>query len=146
MPTLDELKSKIAGGKSMQDEDERFSGKSDAPNTKLPQDALGISRRVGPGYREEPSTFKEAFAAARAAGDKTFEFGGKKYNTDMKKATKSSAPRNDSESIAERTNPMGDVYKKGGKVKKMASGGKTSSASSRGDGCAMRGKTRGKMV
>lgn len=38
----------------------------------------------------------------------------------------------------------GDVeYKKGGKVKKMASGG---SASSRGDGCAMRGKTKGRMI
>jgi hypothetical protein len=36
-------------------------------------------------------------------------------------------------------------FKKGGAVKKMASGGKTSSASSRADGCAMRGKTRGKM-
>ena len=33
--------------------------------------------------------------------------------------------------------------KKGGKVKKMSSGG---SASSRADGCAQRGKTRGKMV
>lgn len=29
----------------------------------------------------EPSTFKEAFAAARSRGDKNFEFGGKKYNT-----------------------------------------------------------------
>jgi hypothetical protein len=35
--------------------------------------------------------------------------------------------------------------KKGGAVKKMASGGKTSSASSRGDGIAQRGKTRGRM-
>ena len=33
--------------------------------------------------------------------------------------------------------------KKGGKIKKMRSGG---SASSRADGCAIRGKTRGKMV
>jgi hypothetical protein len=33
--------------------------------------------------------------------------------------------------------------KKGGQVKKMASGG---SASKRADGCAIRGKTRGKMV
>jgi len=32
---------------------------------------------------EKPSTFKEAFAAARKAGDKMFEFGGKKYTTDM---------------------------------------------------------------
>ena len=34
-------------------------------------------------------------------------------------------------------------YKKGGKVKKMSKGG---SASSRADGCAQRGKTRGRMV
>ena len=36
-----------------------------------------------------------------------------------------------------------DGMKRGGKVKKMAGGG---SASSRGDGCAQRGKTRGRMV
>ena len=35
--------------------------------------------------------------------------------------------------------------KKGGAVKKMASGGKTSSASSRGDGIAQRGKTKGRI-
>jgi len=32
---------------------------------------------------EKPSNFKDAFAAARKAGDKTFEFGGKKYTTEM---------------------------------------------------------------
>ena len=37
----------------------------------------------------------------------------------------------------------GTPYKKGGKVKKMASGG---SASSRADGCAIKGKTKGRMV
>jgi hypothetical protein len=36
--------------------------------------------------------------------------------------------------------------KKGGSVKKMASGGKVSSASKRGDGCAIRGKTKGRMI
>ena len=41
----------------------------------------------------------------------------------------------------ENTNPMGDTYKRGGKVK-MASGG---SASKRADGIAQRGKTRGKI-
>ena len=41
---------------------------------------------------------------------------------------------------------MKENFKRGGKVKKMASGGSTkSSASSRGDGIAMRGKTRGMM-
>ena len=36
--------------------------------------------------------------------------------------------------------------KKGGSVKKMANGGKVSSASKRGDGCAVRGKTKGRMI
>lgn len=36
--------------------------------------------------------------------------------------------------------------KKGGDVKQMASGGKVSSASKRADGCAVRGKTKGRMV
>ena len=46
----------------------------------------------------------------------------------------------------ETTNTATDAQpgmKKGGKVKKMASGG---SASKRADGCAVKGKTRGKMV
>ena len=43
----------------------------------------------------------------------------------------------------EETSDMG--MKRGGKVKKMASGGMTSSASSRGDGIASKGKTRCKM-
>ena len=38
------------------------------------------------------------------------------------------------------------AMKKGGVVKKMAKGGSVKSASKRADGCAMRGKTRGKMV
>jgi hypothetical protein len=46
--------------------------------------------------------------------------------------------------IKEDTDPGG--YKKGGKVKKMASGGKVSSASKRADGCATKGKTKGRML
>jgi hypothetical protein len=41
---------------------------------------------------------------------------------------------------------LGIGKKKGGEVKKYAKGGSVSSASSRGDGCAMRGKTKGRMV
>lgn len=43
----------------------------------------------------------------------------------------------------------GDIKKKGGKVKSTSSyksGGSVSSASKRGDGCAQRGKTKGRMV
>lgn len=36
--------------------------------------------------------------------------------------------------------------KAGGRVKKMASGGAVKSSYTRGDGCAIKGKTRGKMV
>jgi len=43
------------------------------------------------------------------------------------------------------TGPKGSTYKKGGTVKKMASGGMASSASKRADGIAQKGKTRGKM-
>jgi hypothetical protein len=42
--------------------------------------------------------------------------------------------------------PAGPGMKKGGKVKKMAKGGSTGSASKRADGCAQRGKTKGKFV
>jgi hypothetical protein len=38
-----------------------------------------------------------------------------------------------------------NMFKRGGAVKKMASGGMTSSASKRGDGIAQRGKTKGRV-
>jgi len=41
--------------------------------------------------------------------------------------------------------PIKTDMKRGGSVKKMASGGKTSSASNRADGIAQRGKTKGRM-
>lgn len=150
------------------------------------------------------SAFGKAFRAARDAGDKEFEFGGKKYNTKLKEETSAPAPVNTSRYVSpdtrdtykaqERANqglnedasgfldsdkgrktyeesgkgtvdrqnaakakpqelpkpmPIADFLKQqaqgmkhGGSVKKMASGG---SASSRGDGIAQRGKTRGKM-
>ena len=84
------------------------------------------------------ASFKEAFADARAAGDKTFEYMGKKYSTEMAKpkapAKRKSLPGKAAEG------KMSDVVgaKKGGMVK--------SSASKRGDGIAQRGKTRGRMV
>jgi hypothetical protein len=40
--------------------------------------------------------------------------------------------------------PAGAMMRKGGKVKKMAKGGST--ASKRGDGCATKGKTKGRFV
>jgi len=159
------------------------------------------------------SAFGKAFRAAREAGDKEFEFGGKKYNTKLKEETSAPAPVNASRSMAAPVNasryvspndremykaqeradqglnedasgfldsnkgrktyeesgkgtvdrqdatrakpqklpepmPYSEFMKQqsmkhGGSVKKMASGG---SASSRADGIAQRGKTRGTMV
>ena len=40
----------------------------------------------------------------------------------------------------------GEGMKRGGKVKKMAKGGSVSSASKRADGCATKGKTKGRFV
>lgn len=127
-------------------------------------------------------SFKEAFASARASGDKTFSWNGKKFTTELassKPASKPVAPATegapkakssyeapydrmtrqnreqgiDFDSLvgklkdritgaAARTedrykNPATN-YKKGGTVKKTAS--------SRGDGIASRGKTKGRIV
>ena len=141
------------------------------------------------------SAFGKAFREARASGDKTFTFNGKKYTTDMapdeqksvggkpkldkyvprdsdtrkgeimtsknavgrdnyvRSGQKSFDTEREPEALAEPNKPGTNVryentdvsdmsMKRGGKVKKMASGG---SASSRADGIASRGKTRGKM-
>jgi len=141
----------------------------------------------------KPSSFKDAFAAARKGGGKTFEYNGKKYTTDLASApTKAAAPmatgpgraptppmkksepyetpydrmnrKNNEMSAAKestaaetarlrqrnmpaskfdasRVNPKTLLPAKG-----YAKGGSISSASSRGDGIAQRGKTRGTMM
>ena len=109
--------------------------------------------------KPKSKSFKEAFAEARKAGDKTFMFGGKKYTTELKEeAAKKPAPAKPkveppkAESSGART-PSRISQAKGSMKEKMRSmgitryqaGGKVS-ASKRADGCAVRGKTRGKMV
>jgi len=83
------------------------------------------------------ASFKEAFAEARANGEKTFEYMGKKYTTELAKPKAPAKRRPLPGKAAE--GRMSDVVgaKKGGMV---------SSASKRGDGCAVKGKTRGRMV
>lgn len=80
-----------------------------------------------------PLTFGQTFRQARNAGDKTFTFNGKKYTTELAKPAAPAAPK------------TVETNKRGGVIKKMASGGMTSSASKRGDGIATKGKTRGRM-
>lgn len=141
---------------------------------------------------EEPKkmSFKDAFAAARKGGDKTFMFNGKKYTTEMAGEKKTAPAKaeakpasmtgkevadekrrlegragksrlgesafgrllqrgmNRDSSSSSSSGSMDEVVgaKKGGMIKKYAMGGSVGSASKRADGCATKGKTRGKMV
>ena len=108
--------------------------------------------------REKPKkSFGQAFAEARRAGDKTFMFNGKKYTTELK-GEKKDKPAKKEEAKAEpaKAEPAKDEPRrktprekfKGlmgvlGNVKTYKSGG---SVSKRADGCATKGKTRGRMV
>lgn len=136
---------------------------------------------------EKKMSFKEAFASARKAGDKTFEWQGKKYTTEVAaakpKATSATDTGDETKRLASRTRPtyetpydrmnrqnreaeavskasrdseraaLRENVRSGtsGKVNPktllpMKKGGSVSSASSRADGCAQRGKTRGRMM
>ena len=139
-------------------------------------------------------SFKEAFASARGAGDKTFEWNGKKYTTEVAKpaakpaaSTAKAEPKAEAKPAAKyessydrsrredreagrdfdslvgklkdriatagsrgKALPLKSTKSESGNsfmgATKMKSGGKVGSASSRGDGIAMRGKTRGKYL
>lgn len=57
----------------------------------------------------EPTSFKQAFAEARKAGDKNFTYEGKKYTTELK--TKAPAVKDEDEASAEaRMNKKGEAY------------------------------------
>jgi hypothetical protein len=97
------------------------------------------------------ASFKEAFAEARANGDKTFEYMGKKYSTEMAKPEKSFKEKAKSSGFASAETKGGAALmtrkdRMKDKPVGMKSGGSVSSASKRGDGCAIKGKTRGRMV
>ncbi len=95
---------------------------------------LGIPQRVGRDYVEADKGRKFAQGGAMKESKAMM---GKEVAFMKKKGAPKSMVKHE---MAE----MG-AMKKGGSVKKMASGGMTSSASKRGDGIAQRGKTRGKM-
>ena len=99
-----------------------------------------VDKGMNPNLNED-MTFKEAFAMARKSGDKKFSWHGKEYTTELAKPKeKFSAAKEVGAKPAKKApgfmrSALG--YKAGGSV---------SSASKRGDGCAIKGKTRGKMV
>lgn len=130
--------------------------KDEAAKPKREESKMGSSKNADAGTGRGTSTFdsgnksfNQAFREARKSGQDTFTWNGKKYTTEMageKKSAASSEPeRETTEYDFGATNPS--EFKRGGKVKKMASGGAVkSSASKRADGCVQRGKTRGRII
>jgi hypothetical protein len=106
--------------------------------------------------------FNQAFREARASGDKTFMFEGKKYTTDLAPAAPKKPeyvsdkepvmgeykPRREPKPLTEVTRPGTNTNYENTDVSDMSmkKGGKVSSASKRADGIAQKGKTRGRMV
>ena len=122
------------------------------------------------------SAFGKAFREARAAGDKTFMFNGKKYTTELasdkvesvggtpefgkykprdtylrqgqEETSANYKPRREPKPLTEVTKPGTNVNYENPDVSDMSmkKGGKVSSASKRADGIAQKGKTRGTIV
>lgn len=115
------------------------------------RDEEGNVKQTGLARTAKLSNFGAAFNAARQAGDKTFMFKGKKYTTEMAKPKSKVDADNpisrkeflsmEKEALTKEKNAQ--VQRESGSFKK---GGSVSSASKRADGCATKGKTRGRMV
>ena len=116
------------------------------------RDSEGNVKQTGLARTAKLSTFGAAFNMARKAGEKTFMYKGKKYTTEMAKPkpkvdadnpiSKDEFLNMEKDALTKERNAKvqqeSGSFKKGGAVR--------SSASRRADGCATRGKTRGKMV
>ena len=115
-------------------------------NTFLTKERMGVKdtstgswldrakEHLGNEFKKRPSSEKETEAPAKI-GNQSFE---------SPKEGRGLTPYAKGKSMQDWASMLGKGAKKGGSVK-MASGGKTSSASSRGDGIAQRGKTRGRI-
>jgi hypothetical protein len=122
-----------------------FQGDDVDPFSGARDQETGDIKPMGLAKSAKTSRFGTAFSAARRSGDKTFMFNGKKYTTELAKpkakprARTSAEEAVDDEKISSATGvrPV-SAMKKGGMVK--------SSASKRADGCATKGKTKGRMV
>lgn len=106
------------------------------------------NQKTAPDFRvkDKPKkqSFSAAFAAARKAGKDKFTWNGKSYTTDRADDKKEDKPM-PTGNIGSRQmfdeGETGPAYKRGGGVKKYAKGGAVGR-----DGCAQRGKTKGRMV
>ena len=97
----------------------------------------GIAPRVAGAAQKK--TARRAATAAEIAAMQKADFDAKRAAASGMRAR----PMVEEVMMAEEA-PAGAMMRKGGKVKKMAKGGST--ASKRGDGCATKGKTKGRFV
>ena len=110
---------------------------------KLPDEDIG-----GQGFPRLSSKTQAAVRAARLAeGKEPFE-GVKSYVADEAEQGENLRPYAKKGLADERqkVGELADQYQRETKDKGMAKGGKVSSASSRADGCAVKGKTKGRFV
>ena len=129
---------------------------SDVLGTKMKDTAggYGAASADAPAAPKKES-FSAAFARNRKAGEKEFTWNGKRYNTKLKEDARSEARPTQGE--VENTEGM-TMMKRGGRVmpwmkkgasEDMACGGSVKKYSAggavRADGCAQRGRTKGKM-
>lgn len=129
-----ELEARRAKGESVPELD-RLYEKMDSMQNKGYTEAkknLSGEELVKPVSREEQKKYSEGLKRSRDREMKQRGITGKQFADEANKDI--------------RAGDIFEGYKKGGKVKKMASGGKVSSASKRADGCATKGKTKGKML
>ena len=130
-------------------------------------------REAAQAAKAEPlkmASFGEAFKEARGRGDKTFEYMGKKYTTEMAGSKKAAEPKTAFQKRADKQTAAREAKPKGPSLMERISQGinnpdnprirreraemgmkkggsvKASSASKRADGIAQRGKTRGRMM
>jgi hypothetical protein len=107
-----------------------------------------VEKGMNPNLNED-MTFKEAFAAARSGGDKSFTWRGKKYTTELASSKPKASVKTEQKFSASKAIGAKPAKKAPDFMRSamgMKAGGTVSSASKRGDGCAIKGKTRGKMV
>ena len=102
----------------------------------IPSGLAGLGASAMPGM---PGPIDSAIGSAKIGynsitGDKK---GVEKAAQEMKDAVKRNQSIERKRDTSENTNPAGDTFKRGGKV---------SSASKRADGCAIKGKTKGRFV
>lgn len=128
-------------------------------NKPMPQEAIDLQKSFPPETFERAGKYLQKEAAKKAQMQKYVTDYIRNKNADRfreqarqkqaeapqkatERATKDAVEKAEYNQIFEDSNQ----YKRGGQVKGYAKGGSVSSASTRADGCAQRGKTRGKMV